>query len=82
MNEGMNALANKMEPFHLPLVVEMLELNDPLEEKLVGEFELLIGDLTLVHYSDGDDKLAVMEVVSFRKEIFEQTRSQTVEVEE
>ena len=71
MNEQVNTLVNKVEPFCLLLVVEMLELEDPLEKKLVGEFELPIGDLTLVHDSNHTDELAVMQVVSFWKEAFE-----------
>jgi putative effector of murein hydrolase LrgA (UPF0299 family) len=40
VNEGVNALLNEMETLGLPAIVEILELNHPLEEELVSEFEL------------------------------------------
>ena len=56
----MNTLVDEMEPFSLLLIVDVLELDNPLEEKPVGEPELLVGDLTLVHDADGNNELAVM----------------------
>jgi hypothetical protein len=40
MNEGMDTLSDKVEPAHLPLIVEELEVNHPLEKELVGELQL------------------------------------------
>lgn len=67
VNERMYALADKVEVFCLPLVVEILEFYDPLEKKLVSKFELLVRDPALVHDSNGDDELAVVPIVSFWK---------------
>jgi hypothetical protein len=54
------ALAHEVEALGFQLIVQILELDNPLEKKLVSELQLLVGDLTLVHDSDGDNELAVM----------------------
>lgn len=78
----MDALANEMEAFGLPLVVEELEFKNPLEEKLVSEFKLLGRDPALVDDADTNDQLAVVPIVHRRKYPVEQAGSQAVEVEE
>ena len=56
----MDALAYEVKLFDLLLVVEAFKFNDPFEEKLVSQLELLMGNLALIHNLDGDDKLAVV----------------------
>jgi hypothetical protein len=67
VNERVNALADNVEAFGLLLIIEMLELHNPLEEKLVSEFELPVRDPTLVHDANGDNKLAVVQIISLWK---------------
>ena len=59
----MDALANVMEPFRLPLIIKILELDHPLEEKLVSELELLVRDSALVDDTDANDQLAIVPIV-------------------
>jgi hypothetical protein len=40
VDEGMDALANEVEAFGLLLIIEKLELYDPLKKKLVSVLEL------------------------------------------
>ena len=63
MGEGVNALANKMEPLGFSLIIEKLELDDPFKKMLVCEFELSVGDPVLVDDSDGDHQLTVVSIV-------------------
>ena len=63
MSNGMDALSNKMQVFHLPLVIKKLELEDPLKKILVGELELLPRDPSLVDDSDSNDQLAIVQIV-------------------
>ena len=63
----MNALTNKVEVFSLPLVVDMFEFHNPLKKKLVGKFELVLSNPTLIENSDGDDKFTVVLVILFWK---------------
>lgn len=63
MDKGMNALTNKMKTLGLPLIVEVLEFENPFKEILVCEFKLLRSNSTLVDDSNGDDELAVVLVV-------------------
>jgi len=60
VDEQVNALAHKMKAFSLLLIVEVLEFNDPLEKELVSKLELWIGDMALVHDSNGNDEFAIM----------------------
>ena len=63
MYERMDALMNKVETFGLLAIIKALEIMDPLEKQLMGMWKLSRMDLMLVHYSDGNDKLAVVLVV-------------------
>ena len=63
MDKRVNALADKVEVIRVSLIVDILEFNDPLEEKLVGKFKLLSGNLALVEYPNGDDQLAIVSIV-------------------
>ena len=63
MYERMDALTNKVETFGLLAIIKALEIMDPLEKQLMGVRKLSRMDLVLVHYSDGDDELAVVLVV-------------------
>ena len=81
VSERVNALSHEMEPFGFSLIIKKLELEDPLEETFVGEFELLAGNPALVDDADADDQLAVVSVVYLREYPIEEAGSQTVEIE-
>ena len=53
-------MPDKMKPLDPPLIIKNLELEDPLEEKFVGELELWARDPSLVDNPDTNDQFAVM----------------------
>jgi len=81
MNKRVEALMDKVEMFGPALMVDVLELHDPLEEKLVGESELLMGDTALVHDSDCNDELMIVSVVLLRKQPMECSGFQAIKME-
>lgn len=78
----MDALANEVKTFSLPLIVQNLELHNQLKEMFVSEFELVRSNDVLVHDLDTNNKLAVVSVVCLWKDSVEQTGSQTIEIEQ
>lgn len=64
VSERVDTLSDEVETFDPPLVIKMLKLEDPLEKKLVGEFELFPSDPTLVYDADANDQLAVVSIVN------------------
>ena len=63
MDEGVDALSDEMEALDLPLIVEQLKLQDPLEKKSVSKLELFGRDFTLVHNPDAYHEFTVVPVV-------------------
>ena len=73
VDEGVDTLANKMEAFCLLAIIEVLEIEDPLEKGFVGVLELFGRDLALVDNLDTNDEFAIMLIVLLWKYPIEQT---------
>ena len=59
----MHTLTHEVKASRLPLVIQFLEFNAPLEEKLVGKEQLFLRDTVLVDDPNSSNKFAEVRVV-------------------
>jgi hypothetical protein len=82
VGERVHALANEMEAIGVPVTVEKLEIETPLEEKLVRGNQLGTRDHLLVDDPDCPDEPAEVRVVWLRNHVVEQSRAFAIKVVE
>jgi hypothetical protein len=82
MCEQVYMLANKMEMFWPPFIVQHLELNAPFEEKLVSEKQLFLRDTTLVDHPDSPNELTELEVIWLWQNIVENAGTLAIQIVE
>lgn len=71
-------LAYKVKAFWVPLVVQVLELDAPLEEELVCKNQLFSRDPALINDPDGSDEFTEMGIVRHGEDVEEKTRALAV----
>ena len=59
----MDALTHEMESFRLPLAIDLLKIDYPLEKELVCGTYLILGDRVLEENPDGSDEHTEMGVI-------------------
>ena len=64
----------------IPLAIDNLEIKDPLKEEPMSEIYLSSGDRLLIDDPDRANKPAEVGVIPVRKDIEEDTGTQTIDV--
>jgi hypothetical protein len=82
MCERVYTLANEMETFWPPFVVQHLELDAPFEEKLVSEKQLFSRDTTLVDHPDSPNELTEVDVMWPWQNVVENARTLAIQIVE
>ena len=82
MGERVDTLSNEMEPIWVPLAIDQLKVEDPLEEELMCDNQLFPRDCALVDDPNRSDKPTEVGVVGVRQNSVEDARSQAVDVVE
>ena len=68
-------LVYKVKVFWVPLVVQVLKLDAPLEEELVCKNQLFSQDPALINDPDGSDEFTEMGIVWHGEDVEEKTRA-------
>ena len=82
MSERMDTLSNEMELIWVPLAIDQLEIEDPLEKELMHSSQLFPRDCPLVDDPNCSDKPTEVGVVGIQQNSIEDTRSQAVDIVE
>ena len=80
MCQGVDTLTNKMESIQFPLTVEIFEVEDPLEEKIVCDNQLFFQDCMLVNDPDCLDELTEVSVVFFWEYLIKNTWAFAIDI--
>jgi hypothetical protein len=82
MSKRVNALTDEMEPIWVPLAIDDLEVEDPLEKELMCSYQLLPRDSTLMDDTDRPNEPTEVIIIEIRENAIEHARSEAVDVVE